>query len=68
MLAILGQFFEPFMHHLTNYKIIPTSANSGVIELLSGAASLDEIGNRSEEFLYEYFNKHLTDKHRWNYL
>ncbi|KAH0577780.1 putative Phosphatidylinositol 4-kinase [Spironucleus salmonicida] len=52
----------------TIYGIIPLGRNSGFIEVVRNSNSLDEIGNRSENFLIDYFKKEMTQEDQKNFV
>lgn len=56
------------MDSLTFYRVIPLSQDSGFLEVVPFSNSLDEIGNRTEQFLSDYFNDYLTERHKRNYI
>lgn len=66
LLAILKQLFTTVNMHIpiTTYNIFPLSGDSGFIEVILNASSLDEIGTRSDSFLSEYFNSHMSEEAR----
>ena len=49
------------------YKIIPFSADSGFIEVIANACSLDEIGCKSDVFLVDYFKREFVSEHLDNF-
>lgn len=56
------------MRYITVYTVIPTSKDSGFMEMVPRSSSFDEIGDRTEHFLYDYFDQFLTEQHRLNYV
>ena len=49
------------------YQIIPFSSDSGFIEVITDACSLDEIGCKSDVFLVDYFKREFLSKHLDNF-
>ncbi|CAL6083125.1 Phosphatidylinositol_4-kinase [Hexamita inflata] len=71
VMIILNLFktaFKGINLQLTTYNIFPLTNSSGFIELLQNANSLDEIGNRTQGFLFNYFSKFMTAKARQNFI
>eukprot|EP00703_Trepomonas_sp_PC1_P004402 JAP92204.1 Phosphatidylinositol 4-kinase, putative [Trepomonas sp. PC1] len=46
--------------NLVTYEITPLSSMSGYIELLNQFSSLDQIGDRTQNFLIDYFGQYLA--------